>query len=279
MFSYKDEFVIVSQSFKCLLVRSTSCKASAVNNITVTMKNITLLGCFTVLFVFTGALEIRQMHHVISTDKAIEKFTLTELPVNSSSRYGRTYTGDSYLDEVHTSCLNTKSIFSCFKYKALRYLQKVASPSADNTLVPDSEGLPMVGSMVRLVSIPESMAASKEFVKTLFPDSQPRSSDSELERLYKFTLRQAERFARSHALALRIPTQSATNGYTGAAQSPRIVDEDHPENDLQDDNAISGRPNGCKTRPTLYSVSNRKMEVKWPVHLSTMTQEAWSSGR
>lgn len=205
------------------------------------------------LLVFTSALEISPRHHVISSDKVIEKFTETEEPVNSSSRYGRAYSGDSYLDEAHTSCLNKKSIFSCFKYKALRYLYKIASPSVHNNLVSDSERLPVVGSMVRLVSIPESMAASKEHVKTLFPDSQPRSSDSELERLYKFTLRQAERFVRNYALALRIPTQSATSRYIDAVENPRIVDEDNPEQDLQDDNALTGRPNGsvngCKNPP------------------------------
>jgi hypothetical protein len=97
-----------------------------------------------------------------------------------------------------------------------------------------------MGSMIRLVSVPENMAASKEYVRTFFPDSEPRSSDSELERLYKFTLREAERFVRNHALAMRIPTDSARNRNTDAAQIPRIVDEDHPEKDLHDDNAITG---------------------------------------
>ncbi|PNF33308.1 hypothetical protein B7P43_G07743 [Cryptotermes secundus] len=96
-----------------------------------------------------------------------------------------------------------------------------------------------MGSTIRLVSIPENTAASKEYVKTLFPDSQPRSSDSELEGLYKFTLREAENFLRTHALALRIPTGSATSRDIDAGQNPRIVDEDHPEKDLQDDNATT----------------------------------------
>lgn len=210
------------------------------NIITVTMKNVSLVGYLTVLFVFTGALEITPRHHDISADKVIEKFTLTEL-VNSSSRYGRAYSGDNYLDEAQTSCLNTKRVFSCFKYKALRYLHKLASPSVENTLASDSEELRMAGGMIHLVGIPESMAASEEYVKTLFPDSQPRSSDSELERLYKFTLRQAERFVRTHALALRIPTESATNRGMDAAEGPRIVDEDNPQKDLQDDNTLTGR--------------------------------------
>jgi hypothetical protein len=114
--------------------------------------------------------------------------------------------------------------------------------------VSNSEGFNIMGTTIRLVSIPENTAASKEYVKTLFPDSQPRSSDSELEGLYKFTLREAETFVRTHALALRIPTGSATSRDIDAGQNPWIVDEDHPKKDLHDDNAATGNcsVNDCK---------------------------------
>jgi hypothetical protein len=212
------------------------------------MKKAVLIGCLIVLLVFASASEISETHPVTSEDKLTENATLTDGHVNSSRRYGRSYSGDSYLDEAYNECFNTKNTFSCFKYKALRYLHKISSPSADNLLASNSDGLKFMGSTMRLVSIPENMAASKEYVKTLFPDSEPRSSDSELDGLYKFSLREAERFVRNHALALRIPTGSATSRDIDAGQSPRIVDEDEPEKNLQDDNAITGNcsVNDCK---------------------------------
>lgn len=232
------------------------------NTIIVAMKSLSLLGCFTVLLVFTSALDINPRDDISSSEKVIEQITLREERVNSSGRYGRAYYGDRYLDDAHTSCLSTKSTFSCLKYKALRYLHKLASPSVDNALGSDSEGLKVTGGMVRLVTIPENMVASKEYVKTLFPDSQPRSSDSELERLYKFTLREAELFVRSHALALRIPTESATSRDIDAAQSPRIVDEDHPEKDLQDDNDVTGNsPVHCCKHPPHSVQYNSKTNI------------------
>jgi hypothetical protein len=58
--------------------------------------------------------------------------------------------------------------------------------------------------------------------------------------MYKFMLREAEIFVRSHALTLRIATDSATSRDIDAAQSPRIVDEDQLEKDLQDGSNIAG---------------------------------------
>ena len=203
------------------------------------MKSVTLLSYLTVLLVFASALETGQTRIETSPDKSAENSTLTEEYVNSV-RYGRAYTGDAYLDEAYHECLNTKSAFSCFKYKSLRYIHKLASPSVDNSLMSDSEGMNVMGNTIKLISVPESMTASKEYVKSLFPDSQPRSSDSELERMYKFVLREAEIFVRNHALTLRISTDSATSRNIDAAQNPRIVDEDQLEKDLQDSSNIAG---------------------------------------
>jgi hypothetical protein len=203
------------------------------------MKSLTLIGCVVVLLVFASASQISETQRETSDSKTRENVTSTDGYINSSRTYERSYSGDIYLDGAYNECFNTKSTFSCFKYKALRRLHKLTSPSADNSLGSNSEGLKIMGSTMRLVSIPENTAASKEHAKTLFPDSQPRSTDSELEGLYKFALREAEKFVRSHALAFSIPTGSATGRDIDAGQSPRIVDEDHPEKDLQDD-VISG---------------------------------------
>lgn len=212
---------------------------SAVDIIHAAMKSVTLLSYLTVLVVFASALDGGQTGTETSPDKTAENFTLTEGYVNSL-RYGRAYSGDAYLDEAYHECLNTKSAFSCFKYKSLRYIHKLSSPSVDNSLVSDSEGFNVMGNTIKLISIPESMTVSKEYVKSLFPDSQPRSSDSELERMYKFMLREAEIFVRNHAITLRISTDSATSRNIDAAQSPRIVDEDQLEKDLQDGSNVAG---------------------------------------
>lgn len=203
------------------------------------MKSVTLLSCFTVLLVFASALEAGQTPTETLPDKSAENSTLAEGIVNSV-RYGRVYSGDAYLDDAYHECLNTKSAFSCFKYKSLRYIHKLASPSVDNSLVSDSEGLNVMGNTIKLISVPEDMTASKEYVKSLFPDSQPRSSDSELERMYKFVLREAETFVRNHALTIRISTDSATSRGIDAAQSPRIVEEEQLQKDLQDGSNMAG---------------------------------------
>lgn len=222
--------------------REASCSVgqeSAVDIIQAAMKSVTLLCHMTVLLVFASALGAGgQTRTETSPEKSAENSTLTEGYVNSV-RYGRAYSGDTYLDEAYHECLNTKSAFSCFKYKSLRYIHKLVSP-VDNSLVSDSEGFNVMGNTIKLVSIPESMTVSKEYVKSLFPDSQPRSSDSELERMYKFMLREAETFVRHHAITLRISTDSTTSRDIDAGQSPRIVDEDQLEKDLQDGSNIAG---------------------------------------
>lgn len=214
-------------------------QGSAVDIIQATMKSATLLSYLTVLLVFASALETVQTRTETSPDKSAENSTLTEEYVNSV-RYGRAYSGDAYLDEAYHECLNTKSAFSCFKYKSLRYIHKLSSPSVENSLVSDSEGFNVMGNTIKLISIPESMTASKEYVKNLFPESQPRSSDSELERMYKFVLREAQIFVRNHALTLRLSADSATSRDIDAAQSPRIMDEDQLEKDLQDVSNTAG---------------------------------------
>jgi len=214
-------------------------QGSAVDIIQATMKSATLLSYLTVLLVFASALETVQTRTETSPDKSAENSTLTEEYVNSV-RYGRAYSGDAYLDEAYHECLNTKSAFSCFKYKSLRYIHKLSSPSVENSLVSDSEGFNVMGNTIKLISIPESMTVSKEYVKNLFPESQPRSSDSELERMYKFVLREAQIFVRNHALTLRLSADSATSRDIDAAQSPRIMDEDQLEKDLQDVSNTAG---------------------------------------
>jgi hypothetical protein len=235
--SYKNESDSVAWPFIQVKPAAVG-QGSAVDIIQAAMKSVTLLGCLTVLLVFVSALAAGQTRTETSSDKSAENSTLTDGYVNSV-RYGRAYSGDAYLDEAYHECLNTKSAFSCFKYKSLRYIHKLASPS-DNSLVSDSEGFNVMGNTIKLISIPDSMTASKEYVKSMFPDSQPRSSDSELERMYKFMLREAETFVRNHALTLRISTDSATSRDIDAAQSPRIVDEDQLQRDLLDGSNVAG---------------------------------------
>jgi hypothetical protein len=224
------------------------------------MKSVKLLSYLTVSLVFASALEAGQTRVETSAVESSENSTLTAGNMNSI-RYGRAYSGDAYLDEAYNECLSTKSAFSCFKYKSLRYIHKIASPSVDNSLVSDSEGFNVMGNTIKLVRIPESMTASKEYVESLFPDSQPRSSDSELERMYKFMLREAEIFVRNHALTLRISADSATSRDINAAQSPRIVDEDQLEKDLQDSNNIEGNNYLHDSKHQSRLIQNSKIDL------------------
>ncbi|KDR17760.1 hypothetical protein L798_07501 [Zootermopsis nevadensis] len=153
---------------------------------------------------------------------------------NSSMDYS---TGDSYLDEAYFGCVIARDMSTCVKYEALKYIHEVTSPfkgSSDNGTSRRSE-LNLWGPL-KLIALPPSEEPTK--VQQMFSDSSPRSTDSELMRLFRFTLRQVERFVRAYSLAINVPTRLSSDGGAEDFETPRIIDDDFFSSSLK---GVAGR--------------------------------------
>ena len=157
----------------------------------------------------------------------------SEIIGETNHRRSRAYSGDIYLDGAYDSCIKFSNALSCFKYKALKYLHKIATPNLEESKF--AAGLQIFGTNVKLVAVPENMETSRQIIRSLLPNSEPRSSDSELDGLYKFVLREAERFVGSHALSVRIPSGVTSGRDVDSAQTPRLIDEENISNNVEDD--------------------------------------------
>jgi len=77
---------------------------------------------------------------------------------------------------------------------------------------------PLGSAGMRLVKVPTG-EQEENAPSELFDDVEQRSDDSEITKMWKFGLRQVERFARQYAVAVAVPeTQSGV--------VPRIISED-----------------------------------------------------
>ncbi|XP_067008003.2 uncharacterized protein [Anabrus simplex] len=134
---------------------------------------------------------------------------------NNDSLYRNFSSGDMYLDEAYDTCLQYRTSLKCAKYKALKYLYDITSPyQGHNDAI-------VLGNAVKLVTIPRKPS---EPSSPLFPDSQPRSTDSELDKVFGFALRRMERFIMARAVSVDLPV--ATPGARGLDEdAPRLVDE------------------------------------------------------
>lgn len=78
--------------------------------------------------------------------------------------------------------------------------------------------MPLGSAGLRLVKVPTA-GQEEDAPSELFDDVEQRSDDSEITKMWKFGLRQVERFARQYSVAVAVPeTQSGV--------VPRIISED-----------------------------------------------------
>ncbi|XP_046409132.1 uncharacterized protein LOC124174035 [Ischnura elegans] len=137
----------------------------------------------------------------------------------SLSSDSREYFGDSYLDWAREQCATargpTESFFPCVKFRALRFVHRLASPDED-----------AVASKIVLSDAVHLVRSAKSFQEKIFPsgttEDDQRSGAYELDRLARFGLRELERFANSHAVAFRV-------GSSDSESAARLIDEDSPE--------------------------------------------------
>ncbi|XP_069679288.1 uncharacterized protein [Periplaneta americana] len=144
---------------------------------------------------------------------------------NSSEKARGYQSGDTYLDGAYKDCLIAKDMTTCIKYRALRYVHEMTSPfeeSGRRGIMGHSEY--RIGESLKLVALPPHSIS--EFEQPLFSESKSRSSDSEFMKLFRFTLREVERFVRSYALTINVPMAMSSGRSADDVATPRFIDSD-----------------------------------------------------
>lgn len=177
----------------------------------------------------TPALNINESSNTTSPENvaAVNKTT-------SSMDYS---SGDSYLDEAYDGCVIARDMSTCVKYRALKYIHDMTSlfeGARDSGNLRRSEF--NIWGPLKLIALPPHEKPTK--VEQLFSDSNPRSTDSELMRLFRFTLRQVERFMRAYALIINVPTGFSSGGSAENLETPRIIDDDFFSGSLREGKSV-----------------------------------------
>ncbi|XP_055524508.1 uncharacterized protein LOC129718112 [Wyeomyia smithii] len=125
---------------------------------------------------------------------------------------------DPYLGRTNAQCLNGE-LADCFKSQALN--------TFTDFFARDEYQLT---SEARIVRLPETQVRSLQYEGFEYSE-EPRQLDSEWDQLYKFGLRQLERFVKSTALEFEIPEDLTEGG----RYSARFIDEISDEIDVIED--------------------------------------------
>jgi hypothetical protein len=160
--------------------------------------------------------------------------------VNKTTSSMDFYSGDSYLDEAYDGCLIARDMHACVKYRALKYIHDIASPfkgKKDDGSLRLSEV--KIWGPLKLITLPPHEKPTK--VEQLFLESNARSTDSELMRLFRFTLRQVERFVRAYALVVNVPAGLSSGASEGSFETPRLVDEDFFSGSLSEGKCVGSK--------------------------------------
>ncbi|KAJ9592967.1 hypothetical protein L9F63_015337 [Diploptera punctata] len=126
--------------------------------------------------------------------------------------------GDVYLDSASKDCFATKDVMSCMKYKALKYIRNFVFPNQGKSW---EQEITLVGPL-KLVALPQKDEDSE--TDHLFEESKPRSTDNEMMKIIRFTLREMERFVRSYGFVITIPSSSSSSA--DDISTPRFIDDD-----------------------------------------------------
>ncbi|XP_055639727.1 uncharacterized protein LOC129777469 isoform X2 [Toxorhynchites rutilus septentrionalis] len=125
---------------------------------------------------------------------------------------------DPYLARTNAQCLNG-DLADCFKSQALNTFTEFFARD-EYQLTTDA----------RLIRLPEPQVRSLQYEGFEYSE-EPRQLDSEWDQLYKFALRQLERFVKSAALEFQIPDEITEGG----RYSARFIDEISDEIDVIED--------------------------------------------
>jgi hypothetical protein len=157
----------------------------------------------------TPALNIKEPSNITATEN-----------VTMSNTDKEQLSGDPYLDEAYKDCVTAKDTSACVKYKVLRYIHEISAPSEENGSVRNSE-IPLRGPLKLVTLLHRDMTPTND--EQLFSESDPRSTDSEPIKLFRFILRELERFVKSYALAFNVPMALSSGRNAEDGVKPRLI--------------------------------------------------------
>jgi hypothetical protein len=178
-----------------------------------------VLSMFLIIIIridITAALGISQYFN-FKTDEDIA----TVNNITNSNNYS---SGDPYIDEVYEDCITDKDLYACDKFRVLKYFHEMIPPFEDtgkNATVTQPEFA--LWGPVKLVPLAPIEMMRKDGV--LLPGLKPDSTDSELMKLFRFTLREVERFLKSYGLAIDFSAVEPSEGGADVSESPRSIDD------------------------------------------------------
>jgi hypothetical protein len=176
----------------------------------------------------TPILNINEFSNITSPEN------VTAVNKSSSMDYS---SSDPYLYEVYDACVIAKDMYTCAKYRALKYIHDMTSPfeeTRDHGSLRRPE-FKLWGSLRLIALLPHERSTQ---VESLFPESNPRSTDSVFMRLFRFTLRQVERFVRAYGLVINVPTGLSSGGSAEYVDTPRVIDEDILNGSLKEGKSV-----------------------------------------
>jgi hypothetical protein len=138
--------------------------------------------------------------------------------ITSNNNYS---SGDPYIDEVYKGCVTARDVSMCTKFKALKYFHEMIPPFQETGSNAEARRPEFaLWGPVKLTPLPPDEVLRNDQI--LFPGSISGSTDSESMKLFRFTLREVERFLKSYGLVIDFPTVESSERLV---ESPRIIDD------------------------------------------------------
>jgi hypothetical protein len=141
--------------------------------------------------------------------------------VTNSNNYS---SGDPYLREVYEDCITAKDLTKCAKFRVLKYFHEMIPPFEEkgkNVTVTNPEFV--LWGPIKLVPLSPTDVERNNGV--LVPGLKPDSTDSEFMKLFRFTLREVERFLKSYGLVIDFSVPESSEAGVDDLESPRVFDE------------------------------------------------------
>jgi hypothetical protein len=144
--------------------------------------------------------------------------------VNNYTNNNNYSSGDPYIDEVYEGCITAKDLSTCAKFRVLKYFHEMIPPFEDtgkNGAVTRPE-FALWGPIKLVPLTPVEMMRNDE---VLLPGLKPDSTDSEFMKIFRFTLREVERFLKSYGLVIDFSAPGPSQGGADGSESPRVIDD------------------------------------------------------
>jgi hypothetical protein len=145
--------------------------------------------------------------------------------VNNITNGNNYSSGDPYIDEVYEDCITAKDLSTCAKFKVLKYFHEIIPPfeetEKNNATITNPEF--ELWGPIKLVPLSPLEAVRNDRVS--YPVLKQDSTDSEFMKLFRFTLREVERFLRSYGLVVDFSVPEPSESGADDVESPRVIDD------------------------------------------------------